>query len=217
MKTENGSHALAHVPPEDGTKRNTLNRTPDHPIDSIFLERWSPRSFDASCIPHGDLMTILEAARWAPSAYNIQPWRFIFALREDACWPGYLSLLDPFNAAWAKHASALVFLASDSLMPADENGVRKPSPCHTFDTGSAWAHLALQATALGYHTHAMAGIHVDRAAAALALPAHFQIQVAIAIGRQASANTLPEGLRQREQPSDRRPLGKSVFAGHYRG
>ncbi|MBD3619084.1 MAG: nitroreductase family protein [Chromatiales bacterium] len=217
MNTEHGSHTPAAVTRLDGTTRNTVGRTPDHPIDPIFLERWSPRSFDASPMPLSDLMTILEAARWAPSAYNIQPWRFLFALREDTCWPEYLSLLDPFNSAWARHASALVFLASDSLMPADENGVRRPSSCHTFDAGSAWAHLALQATALGYHAHAMAGVFFDRAAAALALPAHFQLQVAIAVGRQASAARLPEGLRQREQPSDRRPLGKSVFAGRYRG
>ena len=193
------------------------HRTPDHPIDPIFLERWSPRAFDASHMPLSDLMTMLEAARWAPSAYNIQPWRFVFARRDDTCWPDYLSLLDPFNAGWAKHASALVFLASDTLMPAGEDGVRKPSGYHSFDAGAAWAHLALQATALGYHAHAMAGVFFERAAATLSLPAHFQVQIAIAIGSRGHTAQLPPGLIEREQPSPRRPLSETVFAERFAG
>jgi nitroreductase len=193
------------------------HRTPDHPIDPIFLERWSPRAFDASHMPLSDLMIMLEAARWAPSAFNIQPWRFIFARRDDTYWPEYLALLDPFNASWAKHASALVFLASDTLMPAGEDGVRKPSGCHSFDAGAAWAHLALQATALGYHTHAMAGVFFERAAATLSLPTHFQVQIAIAIGSRGNAAQLPQGLIEREQPSPRRPLTETVFAGRFAG
>ncbi|MHA1570419.1 MAG: nitroreductase family protein, partial [Alphaproteobacteria bacterium] len=88
----------------------TTERTADHPIEPIFLRRWSPRAFDGSPMRAEDLMTILEAARWAPSAFNIQPWRFLYSLRDDAHWEKYLTLLDQFNADWAQHASALVIV-----------------------------------------------------------------------------------------------------------
>ena len=76
-------------------------RRPDHLIEPLFLKRWSPRAFDASDMPLADLMRMLEAARWAASAYNVQPWRFVYALRSDPVWQRWQSLLDPFNAAWA--------------------------------------------------------------------------------------------------------------------
>jgi nitroreductase len=100
----------------------TTKRIPDRPIEAIFLERWSPRAFDAASMPMADLLTVLEAARWAPSAYNVQPWRLLYSLRGDAYWQTYLSLLDRFNSSWAQHASALVVVLSDSMMPGDGSG-----------------------------------------------------------------------------------------------
>src|ERR1700740_596501 len=91
-------------------------RTSAHPIEPLFLDRWSPRAFDDSPIAAPDLTTIFEAARWAPSAFNAQPWRFIYTLREDADWERLLALLMPFNAAWVARAGALVFICSDTLM-----------------------------------------------------------------------------------------------------
>ena len=186
-------------------------RRPDHLIEPLFLKRWSPRAFDASNMARADLMRMLEAARWAASAYNVQPWRFVYALRSDPLWQRWLGLLDPFNAAWAKEASALVFLFSDRFMPARQAGERQPSRSHSFDAGAAWAQLSLQATIMGYQAHAMGGIDVEAVRHALAVPEHFEVEIGIAIGRQASPERLPPDLREREVPSGRLPLEQLVF------
>jgi nitroreductase len=186
-------------------------RRPDHLIEPLFLKRWSPRAFDASNMARADLMRMLEAARWAASAYNVQPWRFVYALRRDPLWQRWLGLLDPFNAAWAKEASALVFLFSDRLMPARQAGERQPSRSHSFDAGAAWAQLSLQATIMGYQAHAMGGIDVEAVRHALAVPEHFEVEIGIAIGRQASPERLPPDLREREVPSGRLPLEQLAF------
>ena len=163
-------------------------------------------------MPEGDLYTMLEAARWAPSAYNVQPWRFIYAMRKDAHWDDFLGLLDAFNASWAKNASALVFLVSDTLTPAQGSSPTKPSRTHSFDAGAAWAQLALQATTLGYQAHAMAGIHFDDVRRQLSVPDSYQVEIAIAIGRQADPSDLPPALQEREKPSRRLPLEEIAFS-----
>jgi len=187
-------------------------RRPDHPVDPIFVNRWSQRALDAEAMPDRDLYTMLDAARWAPSAYNIQPWRFIYAMREDATWDAFMSLLDPFNASWAKNASALVFLISDQLTPAHGASPAKPSRTHSFDAGAAWAHLALQATALGYQAHAMAGIHFADVRQRLAVPDSFHVEIAIAIGRRSDPSDLSPALQGREKPSTRKPLEEIAFS-----
>ena len=187
-------------------------RQPDHPVDPIFVNRWSPRAFEAKAMQKSDLYTILEAARWAPSAYNIQPWRFIYAMRKSAHWGDFLNLLDPFNASWARNASVLVFLVSDTLMPAHGSSSAKPSQTHSFDAGAAWAQLALQATALGYQAHAMAGIHFDEIKQRLSVPDNYQVEIAVAIGRQTDPSGLPPALQEREKPSPRLPLEEIVFS-----
>ena len=85
-------------------------RESDRPIDPLFLERWSPRAFDGSLVPQEDLETMLEAARWAPSAFNSQPWRFLYARRDTEHWPRFLGLLSTYNQSWAKNAAALLIL-----------------------------------------------------------------------------------------------------------
>ncbi len=190
-------------------------RTPHHPVEPIFLSRWSPRSYDASAMPEQDLLTILEAGRWAPSAYNVQPWRFLYAHRQDAHWSTFISLLDPFNQQWAAEASALIFLVSDTVMPGDETRPDAVSQYNSFDSGAAWAQIALQATALGYAAHAMAGLAFDRASEVLELPDRFKVEIGIAIGRQTDANRLPEDLQTREAPSDRMPLEQISFSGPF--
>ncbi|MEJ2621849.1 MAG: nitroreductase family protein [Candidatus Thiodiazotropha sp.] len=196
---------------------NTLpsyaDRTAAHPISELFLQRWSPRSFEPVSMPESDLLMMLEAARWAPSAFNIQPWRFIYTMRGDANWQDWLELLDPFNASWASNASALVFLVSDSLTPASNEHPAKPSTTHSFDAGAAWAHLALQATASGYQAHAMAGIHFDKIRQQLGVPDHYRVEIGVAIGRQAAPSRLPQVLREREFPSSRLLLQQIAFRG----
>jgi nitroreductase len=189
------------------------SRTTDYPVDKLFLERWSPRAFTGESIPEAEFLTILEAAHWAPSSYNSQPWRFVYARRESAHWDKLLGLLIEFNQSWAKNAAALVFIVSHELFP----GRDKPTPSrsHAFDTGAAWGNLALQATLLNWHAHGMAGLHWDKVNEVLNVPEHHHVQAGIAIGRLAPASTLPEALQAREQPSPRNPLSAHIFEGGF--
>lgn len=189
-------------------------RVAHHPVDPIFTARWSPRAFDRSVIPDADLHTIFEAARWAPSAFNAQPWRLLYAKRESADWDRFLALLMPFNQAWAQNAGVLIYLCSDTLMET-KPGQISPSHTHSFDTGAAWASMALQATMLGYHAHGMAGVEWDQARVALKVPDRFRIDAACVIGRTGSLDILDEKNRAREKPSDRRPIAEIAIAGDF--
>jgi nitroreductase len=184
-------------------------RQADPRIVPLFVERWSPRAYDESAMPQADLDTILEAATWAPSAYNHQPWRFLYAHRGDANWEGFLSALVPFNQSWAKDASVLLFFVSEEKM--GDN----PNHSHSFDTGAAWAQLALQSHALGYAAHGMTGVDWDKARDVLGVPEGYRIEAAAAIGRQTSPEKLPEGLREREAPSGRKPVSEVSAAGRF--
>ena len=185
-----------------------------HPrVLPLIVERWSPRAFDGSAIREDDLDVILEAAALAPSAFNYQPWRFLYSHRDDANWELFLSLLAPFNASWAKEAGVLLFIVSDSVMQQGEEA--NPSYSHSFDAGAAWAQMALQATALGYHAHGMTCIDFDRIRTELAVPESFRIEAAVAIGRRGSPDLLPEGLRDRDVPSGRKPVSALANAGSF--
>ena len=186
-------------------------RTTDTALDPMFLDRWSPRAFDASPMPEPDLRTILDAGRWAPSAFNYQPWRFLYSLRGDAHWDLFVSLLIPFNGSWAGNASALLFILSDRMMRQGDKVSESHS--HSFDAGAAWAQMGLQAARMGYHAHGMTGLDFERATAALGVPDDFRLEAAVAIGRRADPAILPEGLREREAPSPRKPLEEIAFAG----
>jgi len=195
----------------------TNPRAVTRPVDSLFLERWSPRAFDSSAVPQDDLDTIFDAARWAPSAFNYQPWRFLYAHRDSADWSRFLELLAPFNQGWVQNAGVIVFILSDTLMAAPGSDDFKPSHSHSFDAGAAWALLALQATRLGYHTHGMTGVDFDKARAELAVPERFRIEAAVAIGRQGDKALLPEALQEREVPSDRKPIEAFAHPGNFAG
>lgn len=179
-------------------------RTNNPRIVPLLIERWSPRAFDGTALPKDDLDVILEAAGLAPSAMNYQPWRFLYALRGDANWDLFLSLLVPANASWATNAGALLFVVSDTQLRRHDSASFNHS--HSFDAGAAWVQLALQATAMGYHAHGMGGIDHARIREELAIPEDFRIEAGIAIGRRAPADTLPEALRAREVPSARKPI-----------
>lgn len=190
-------------------------RTADHPIDKLFLERWSPRAYTGEEIPAAELATIFEAARWAPSSYNSQPWRFLYARRGSVHWATFLGLLNPFNQSWAKEAAALVVLVSRETMlpPGAEKEI--PSHSHSLDAGAAWANLALQASLLGWDAHAMVGFDIAGAFSTLNVPAGHRVEAAIALGRRGPASLLPEGLAAREKPNDRKPLSETVFEGGF--
>ena len=194
----------------------TSPRIPDHPIDPLFLERWSPRAFDGSEVSDADLMTMFEAARWAPSAFNSQPWRFLYAKRGDADWERFLSLLIPWNQSWAHTASVLVYIVSDTMPMTDrKTGEPVPSTTHSFDAGAAWVSLALQATHMGYHAHGMSGIQYDLARAELGLPDRYHLNAACVIGKIGDPAQLDEKMRARETPSDRKPIEDFAFRGSF--
>lgn len=190
-------------------------RLPTYPIDPLFLDRWSPRAFDASEISEGQVLRLIEAARWAPSAFNAQPWRFLYALRGGADWPLFLDLLIPFNQGWASRASALLFILSDKQMRNADGSSRGESYSHSFDAGAAWGSFALQAQRDGLYAHGMTGFDVPRAIEKLGVPVDYRIEAAVAIGRLGDPATLPDGLREREHPSDRTPLDQIAFAGPF--
>lgn len=193
-------------------------RQADHPIDPLFLERWSPRAFDGSEVPDADLATMFEAARWAPSAFNSQPWHFLYAKNGDANWELFLSLLIPWNQSWAYTASVLVYIVSDSLPFTDKKtGEPAPSTTHSFDAGAAWVSLALQATRMGYYAHGMSGIQYELARAELGLPERYLLNAACVIGRVGDPALLDEKMRAREHPSDRKPQSQFVHAGSFPG
>jgi nitroreductase len=195
------------------TKANS--RSADYPIDPLFLERWSPRAFTDAVISERELFTLLEAARWAPSSFNSQPWRFLYARRGTEPWPRFLGLLSEYNRSWAKNASALVILVSKTTMLPRGADKEVPSYTHTLDAGAAWANLALQAARTGWAAHGMAGFDVPRTAAELGVPPDYRVEAAIAIGRPGDKSLLPEALRAREQPSDRLPLSQLVGEGKF--
>jgi nitroreductase len=190
-------------------------RSADPRVEPLFLERWSPRAFDASVLPDEDLMVIFDAARWAPSAYNLQPWRFLYAKREDADFARLLDLLVPFNRSWAENASVIILVASDTLVPGPEDQAPRTSHSHSFDAGAAWAVLALQARRMGYDTHGMTGVDFAKARAALEVPDRFRLEAAIALGRRGDKASLPEALQGRETPSGRHPVESFAFRGGF--
>lgn len=186
-------------------------RAADHPILPLILDRWSPRAFSPKPIDNETLMSVFEAARWSPSSFNYQPWRFAYAKNGDANWEAFLSALIPFNQSWAGNASALIYIISDTVMEA--YGERKPSHSHSFDAGAAWMALALQAHSMGLITHGMTGVDFEAAAKAVNLPEGFRVEAAIALGYQGDAALLPEQMREREVPSGRKPLSETLFCG----
>ena len=195
----------------------TQPRIADNPIEQHFLERWSPRAYTGEAIPEATLKSLLEAARWAPSCYNAQPWRFIYARRDTPHWEKFLGFLNEFNQSWAKNASAIVIVISKSTsLPAGATE-EVPWPTHSFDTGAAWAYFALQATTLGWPAHGMAGIHKDKIRAELGLPENFVVEAAVAVGKQGDKSLLSDTLQQREAPSPRKPVSEWASEGVFVG
>lgn len=191
--------------------KGSEKRIADHRIDELFLNRWSPRAMTGEGIPHEDLLTLFEAARWAPSSYNNQPWRILYATRDSEHWPVFFDLLVDGNKAWAKNAAALIMFISQTTF--GFNGAA--SITHSFDTGSAWENLALQGWLKGLVVHGMQGFNYEAACEKLNIPDGFDVEAMAAIGRPADPATLPEDIRAREAPSDRRKLEETICEGPF--
>ncbi len=186
---------------------------PDHPIHELIASRWSPYGFDERAVPDDDLRSLFEAARWAPSSYNEQPWSYIVATKASpAEFERLLSCLEEGNQAWAKVAPVLA-LGCTSL-----NFVRdgKPNAAAVHDLGLASANVVLEATARGLFVHQMIGILPDRARELYRIPEDVQPKTGLAIGYRGDPNTLPEPYKQRDLAArSRKGLGEFVFAGSW--
>ncbi|WP_303906170.1 nitroreductase family protein [Thiohalomonas denitrificans] len=186
------------------------SRHPEYPIEPIFRDRWSPRAMSGDPLERSELMSLFEAARWAPSSYNNQPWRFVYALRDSPGWDRLFSLLVEFNQSWASGAGALILVAAKQTF---DNG--KPSVTHALDAGAAWENFALQGTLNGLVVHGMEGFDYQRARTELGIPDDHDVLAMAAIGRPGRIEDLPGPLREREVPSDRKPLAEWVFEGRF--
>jgi len=176
-------------------------------IESI-LARWSPRAFSHRPVAEADLKKIFEAARWAASSYNEQPWRFLVGHRGDSTYQKIFDSLVEFNQGWAKSAPVLILSAASKNF--GHNGAANHFAIH--DTGAATAYLGLQAAALGLHTHSMAGFNPEKVRAAFNIPESFHIGAVTALGHLGEVDSLPEGLLEQElSPRQRKPLSEIVF------
>jgi nitroreductase len=157
-------------------------RTADHPISAMFLDRWSPRSFTGDAISDADLAVLFEAARWAPSSSNAQPWRFLYTKRDSAHWSRFFGLLNEGNKRWVNDASALIAIVSKRTLQPKE-GRPSDNYSHSFDSGAAWAYLALQASLIGWIAHGMGGFDRQRAVEELGVPDDHRVECMVALGR----------------------------------
>jgi len=187
------------------------SRQPTFPINSLLLNRWSPRSMTGEEMDDDTMMSLFEAARWAPSSYNNQPWRFIYAKRNSPYWNRLFDLAAEPNKVWAKNAALIVVVVSNKHF--DING--KYSITHQYDAGAAWENLALEASARGLVAHGMQGFDYERARADLGIPDSFDVMAMIAIGKRGPKENLPTNLQEKEVPNGRKPLTEIVMEGHF--
>ena len=186
------------------------SRSPEAPVEAIFLDRWSPRAFTADPLSDGDIASLFEAARWSPSCYNEQPWHFVYA-RTSEDRERFAAPLSEKNRLWAKYAPLLVYLLARRSFQA--NG--RPNRHAFFDAGAAWLSLALQARSLGLYAHAMAGFDEKHAHEILGAPGDHEVLVAVAVGRKGDPDTLPPHLQEREFPSGRNPPASMMTEGRF--
>jgi nitroreductase len=186
-------------------------RTPEHTISKFFLDRWSPRAMSGEAISSEELLALFEAAKWAPSSYNAQPWRFLYAQRGSASWPLLFNLMVEFNQSWTKNAAALVVMISRTTFEFNN----KPSVTHAFDAGAAWAYLALEGSLRGLVVHGMQGFDYEKARRDLHIPDGYEVHAMAAIGKPGRKEDLSPELQQREVPSDRKKLAQIICEGKF--
>ena len=189
------------------------NRTTEYPIDDIFLKRYSPRAMSEETISKDELMTLFDAAHWAPSSYNAQPWRFIYAMRNTPEFDKLFSFLIDFNKDWCIKAAVLVVVISKKTF--EHNG--KDNVNHSSDTGAAWENLALQAQTMNLVAHGMNGFDYGRAKTELGIPYDHNVEMMIAVCKHGKVENLPEAMRKGETPNTRKPLEEMIFEGKFPG
>ncbi len=192
--------------------RGSEIRRANFPIEPLLLDRWSPRAMSGEAIPHEQLMRLFEAARWAPSSFNAQQWRALYAARDTEPWPLFFDLLVDANKSWAKNAAVLALFLSRSTF--EYNG--EPSVTHSYDCGAAWENFALQGFSQGLVVHGMQGFDYDRAKIELKIPDDFRVEAMAAVGKPGAKETLPEKLQAKESPNDRRKVTESICEGAFR-
>jgi nitroreductase len=186
-------------------------RKPERDVNDIFLNRWSPRAMSGEEIDEAALFSLFEAARWAPSSNNNQPWRFLYARRNTPSWDIFFNLLAEGNKVWAKNAAVLIVVISKTTF--DSN---KPARTHSYDAGAAWGSLALQGSQSGLVVHGMQGFDYDKAKDALQIPDDYSVEAMIAVGKNGNKEELPAYLQEREVPSTRKSLSAIVMEGSFR-
>jgi nitroreductase len=189
----------------------SMRASTDAPVHELVAKRWSPYAFADKPVSAADLRSLFEAARWAPSSYNEQPWRYIAAAKDQPKeFERLLSCLVEGNQAWARNAPVLALgVYSHALERAG-----KPNAAAQHDLGLASAQLTLEATARGLHVHQMIGILPDTAREVYAIPPGFSALTGLAIGYAGAPDRLPEALRTRDaQRKPRRPVAETVFSG----
>lgn len=185
----------------------------DFPVHQLIRERWSPRAFADKPIPTDVLRSLFEAARWAPSSSNEQPWAYIVATKEDkANFDKVLGALVEFNAGWAKNAPVLAIAVTELAFAKNH----APNRNAQYDTGAATALLSVEATARGLGVHQMAGFDPQKARQAFGIPLEWDAIAALAIGYPGSPDTLPQPLKDRElAPRMRKPISEFVMTGSW--
>lgn len=185
----------------------------DHPVHEFIVRRWSPRAFSDKPVPPDVLRSLFEAARWAASSYNDQPWSYVVATKDDKeNFSKMLSVLMDMNAVWAKQAPVLAISVARRTFK--HNGA--PNPVALHDLGAANAQLTMEATSRGLVVHQMAGFHHNKAREAFGIPEGWDPVSAIAIGYPGDPETLPEQLRKPELAArTRKPLSEFVMAGRW--
>jgi nitroreductase len=195
--------------PETIDLEQTKHATTDVPVEDLILRRWSPRAFADTPVSDADLKTVFTAASWAASSYNEQPWRFLVGRKGDETWNKIFHALTPANQSWTD--SAPVLYASLAKKTFSHNG--SPNRVAMHDVGAASATLSLQATALGLHTHGMAGFDAELLRAYFGIPSDFEPVACWALGYVGDPDCLPENYRKMElQARTRKPLQDFVFA-----
>jgi nitroreductase len=183
----------------------------DFPAHDLITERWSPRAFSDKPVAADVLQSLFEAARWAPSSSNEQPWAYIVATKDDPeNFAKLLSVLVPFNVTWAQHAPVLALAVAELSFA--ENGT--PNRNAQYDVGAASAWLTVEATSRGLFVHQMAGYDHDKARQVFDIPAGWEPITAMAIGYPGDPESLPQPLRDREvAPRTRKPISEFVMSG----
>jgi nitroreductase len=187
-------------------------RQPEHAINPLILKRWSPRAFSGEALTEEELLALFEAAKWAPSNFNNQSWRFIYAKNNTPHWSKLFALLNAGNQSWVSKAAVLVLVISKQTY--DYNGL--PFQTGSFDTGAAWENLALEAASRDLVAHGLGGFDYDRARTEFNIPAEYRVEAMLALGRPGNKEDLPAKLQAGEFPSDRKKLSQIISEGEFK-